>query len=750
MENVYIVMLVLLFALAITDLVVGVSNDAVNFLNSAIGSRAVSLKTIMVVASLGVAFGAIFSSGLMEVARKGIFVPGQFTFEEIMVIFTAVMLTDVLLLDFFNSLGLPTSTTVSIVFELLGAAVSVAVIKLYNSSADFGELIYYINTSKATQIIIGILLSVVIAFSIGALVQYLSRLVFSFQYEKKIKHVGAVFGGLSITSITYFIFIKGMKSIGFIPVEVKNYVNEQTLIIIIGSFIFWTIISQIAMSVFKLNILKAIIVIGTFALALAFAGNDLVNFIGVPIAAWQSVGIWQASGLAPNELMMDGLAGSVETPEFLLIIAGAIMVVTLWVSSKAKAVVDTGVNLSRQGDGAERFQPNNLSRIIVRYSIFTGNIIGSLLPKKVKNKIEAKFQKKEDFVKEKRIDAPAFDMVRASVNLVVASILISIGTNLKLPLSTTYVTFMVAMGTSLADRAWDRESAVYRVAGVINVVGGWFVTALVAFVAAAIFASIIWYGGITAVVILVALGTFFVVRGAILHSKKVKEEKEKKKFNRRDIITINEITIETSENVVDVIDGISKRYNRVVDHLGYHDLGKLKKDAKKVKKLESDVDELKGNIFYFIKSLEDDTVEASRFYILVLDHLQEMVQAISEITKSSYKHVNNNHKNLKFNQIRDLKSVDREMEVLFNEIITTFQTHSFENINKIIEEKEGLLDKVSGLIQKQINRIRTSETSPKNTKLYFGLLLETKDLISATLSLLKLFRDYYEDARKAF
>ncbi|TQD39642.1 inorganic phosphate transporter [Haloflavibacter putidus] len=750
MENFYLVMLVILFALAITDLVVGVSNDAVNFLNSAIGSKAISFKTILIIASLGVAIGAIFSSGLMEVARKGIFMPGEFYFDEIMIIFMAVMVSDVLLLDFFNSLGLPTSTTVSIVFELLGAAVSVAVLKLYTTSQDLSLLSQYINTSKATEIVIGILLSVVIAFSIGAIVQYASRFVFSFQFEKKIKYVGAVFGGVSLAAITYFIFIKGLKSVSFISTEDIDYIRNNTWVILAISFVFWTIVSQLIMSLFKVHILRAIIVVGTFALALAFAGNDLVNFIGVPIAAWQSFDLWMASGVAPSELKMTGLSGAVPTPELLLIGAGLVMVVTLWFSSKAKTVVDTGVNLARQGDGAEKFKPNNLSRVLVRYFVISSNVITSILPQRFKKKIETKFNKPNELLQDRRIDAPAFDMVRASVNLVVASILISIGTNMKLPLSTTYVTFMVAMGSSLSDRAWDRESAVYRVSGVVNVIGGWFVTALVAFTAAAIFAAVIWFGGMIAIVILVILAVVLIVRSAMIHNRKMKEEKAKKRFNRKDIISINEITSETSQNISGVIKNVNKRYSKIINHLGYHDLGKLKKDRKKLSKLEDDVDELKDNVFYFIKSLEENSVKASKFYILFLDHLQDMVQSISQISNASYRHVNNNHKNLKFNQIRDLKSVDREMQLLFDQIIETFDNQSFENIDKILDDKQLLLDKVSNLIQKQIDRIRTSETSPKNSKLYFSLLLETKDFIVSTMSLLQLFQDYYENAKRQF
>lgn len=753
MEDVYIVMLVALFALAITDLVVGVSNDAVNFLNSAIGSKAVPLRTILIVASFGVAVGAVFSSGLMEVAREGIFVPGKFYFEEIMIIFMAVMIADVLLLDFFNSIGLPTSTTVSIVFELLGAAVCVSLLKIYYSTGDYSTIYEYINTAKATQIILGILLSVVIAFTVGTVIQYFSRLVFTFQYEKKLKYVGAVFGGLSFTAILYFILMKGLKSIAMIPAEMLDYINNNSLVIVIVGFLIFTGISQVVITYFKVNILKIIILVGTFALALAFAGNDLVNFIGVPIAAWQSFEIWQsayqATGVLPNELLMDGLTGKVQTPVFLLLLAGIVMVITLWFSKKAMRVTDTEVNLARQSEGSERFEPNFISRGLVRYFILVGNVVERVIPTSFSEKLSEKFRKKELVSRNKQMDAPSFDMVRASVNLVVASILISIATNLKLPLSTTYVTFMVAMGTSLADRAWDRDSAVYRVAGVINVIGGWFVTALVAFMGAATFAAIIYFGGIIAIAILILLAVVLIVRSAVVHSRKVKEEKKLKRYNKSDIVTINEITVETSENISSVIGGINKMFTKTVDNLGYHDLNKLKKNSKGIDKLEEEIDELKGNIFYFIKSLDDDSIEASKFYILILDYLQDMVQSIGFITRTSYNHVHNNHKNLKFNQVRELKGIDVKLQSLFDDIQHIFDTHKFNNIEGVIAEKQQLLDHVSELIEKQITRIRTSETSPKNTKLYFGLLLETKDLIASTMSLLQLFREFNKEAKQS-
>ena len=751
MENVYILMLIALFALAIIDLVVGVSNDAVNFLNSAIGSKAVSLRTILIVASIGVAVGAIFSSGLMEVAREGIFIPGKFHFEEIMIIFLAVMIADVILLDFFNSLGLPTSTTVSIVFELLGAAVFVALIKIYYSTGDYGSLFTYINTSKATQIIFGILLSVVIAFALGSIIQYFSRLIFTFQYEKKIKYVGAIFGGLSFTALLYFILIKGISSIPLIPNGFLEYIKNNSFSIVIAGFVIFTGISQLVITTFKVNILKTIIVIGTFALALAFAGNDLVNFIGVPIAAWQSFEIWQvayqATGELPSQLLMSGLSKEVGTPILFLILAGLVMVITLWFSKKAMRVTQTEIKLSRQEGGDERFEPNYFSRGIVRYFIVVGNIFQSMIPESLSNKMSSKFNK-EGVLVEKGMDAPSFDLVRASVNLVVASVLISIATNLKLPLSTTYVTFMVAMGTSFADGAWGRDSAVFRVAGVLNVIGGWFVTACTAFLGAALLAAIIYFGGIISIGLLVLVAVFLIIRSSVIHTRKLKEEMKQKRFNRSDIVTINELTIESSQNISSVIGGINKMYTKTVDSLGLHDLNKLKKSSKGIEKLEFEIDELKGNIFYFIKSLDDESVEAGKFYILILDHLQDMVQSIGFITRNSYNHVHNNHKNLKFNQIRDLKAIDNKMQVLFDDIKLIFDSHSFSNIDKVIAEKRALLENVSELIERQIDRIRTTETSPKNSKLYFGLLLETKDLISSTMSLLQLFQEFHKEAKQ--
>ncbi|MGB5379103.1 anion permease, partial [Muriicola sp.] len=495
-ENIYLFMIIALAALAVTDLVVGVSNDAVNFLNSAIGSKAISFKTIMIVASVGIAFGAMSSSGMMEVARKGIFNPSEFVFSEIMIIFMAVMITDILLLDFFNTLGMPTSTTVSIVFELLGAAVAISTVKILDFGGGFTDLWTYINTDKASEIILGIILSVVIAFTIGALIQFVTRIFLTFSYNKKPVWIGSVFGGIAITSIVYFIIVKGLKSTALLSESTNELIALNTEVFILINLVFWFIVSWLTMQVFKQNIYKLIIILGTFALAMAFAGNDLVNFIGVPIAAFQSFQDWQGTGIAANEYTMEGLNAAVQTPTLLLLLSGIVMIITLWFSTKARNVVKTSVDLSRQDEGEERFQPNFLSRLVVKYSIKTYENINGIIPTFVKKKIDQQYEKDTSYLPKSKVkELPAFDLVRAAVNLMVASVLISLATSMKLPLSTTYVTFMVAMGTSLADKAWGSESAVYRVAGVFNVIGGWFLTAITAFIAAAFVAYILYIGG---------------------------------------------------------------------------------------------------------------------------------------------------------------------------------------------------------------------------------------------------------------
>jgi phosphate/sulfate permease len=739
--------------LATADLIVGVSNDAVNFLNSAIGSKAISMRTILIVAGVGVLVGAVFSSGLMEVARKGVFAPDLFYFDEIIIIFLAVLITDILLVDIFNSIGIPISTTVSVIFELLGASVCVALLKLYNDPSLQQNLTDFINIDKAFAYSIFIIGSVFISFFIGAIVQYLSRLVFTFKYDNSSIWLRALFGGISLASITYFILIKGINTISFVDQGFKDFIKSNTYAVVVVCFAFWISVSYVIKAL-KSNLFKFIIVFGTFALALAFAGNDLVNFIGVSIAAWQSFQLWLESfhlyGTLPSEFKMTALSGEISTPNHILFFAGLVMVLTLWFSSKAQYVVQTGVNLSRQGEGEERFNANKLSRLIVRSFFVLGITINKLLPNSLKAFIDLRFEKSQTVNDRKGITKPAFDMLRASVNLVVASILITIATNYTLPLSTTYITFMVAMGTSFGDKAWGRESAVYRVAGVLNVLGSWVLTALIAFTAAFVIALFVYYGGIYAAIALVIVVFAILIKTGINHSRKVKAELKKKRYNRIDIITINDITSETSQNITRIIQGLNTRYIKLVNSLGYHDHVKLKKISKQFPELENEIVDLKGNVFYCIKSLESDTVEASKFYLLTIDYLQDMVRCMSFMINSSSKYVSNNHRNLKFNQIRDLKRISSDLDDFFNQLNDVFEKNDFDEVKILLYKKNKLLDLVSEMIQKQIERIRTTDMGQQNTDLYFGILLETKDMIIAGINLLNLFYDYHKEAKQEF
>ena len=747
MDNIYILMIAALAILAIADLVVGVSNDAVNFLNSAIGSKAVSFKTIMIVASLGVAFGALSSSGMMEVARKGIFMPSEFYFNEIMIIFMAVMITDILLLDFFNTLGMPTSTTVSIVFELLGAAVVMSLIKISTSdSQTIADLGQYINTAKATEIILGILLSVVVAFSIGAFVQYNTRLLLTFNFEQKAKWVSALFGGIAATAITYFILIKGLKGASFVSGDFKLFISENAMIIVALSFIFWTALCSLITAVFKMSVYKFIIIIGTFAIAMAFAGNDLVNFIGVPIAAWQSYEAWVASGVPATEFSMEVMSKKVPTPSLLLFLAGLVMVLTLWFSKKAKRVLKTSLDLSNQDSVKERFESNFLSRGIVRFSTVISKYHGTILPKKVQDKIEKQFEKPKVLkLVDKHQELPAFDMVRASVNLMVASILISIATSMKLPLSTTYVTFMVAMGTSLADRAWGRESAVYRVAGVLNVIGGWFFTAFSAFVAAGIVAFLIHWNVKVMIPVLLLLVVLLLVRSYLSYKKKSTSVVDPKSLKKYESSTVQGIISESADNISNVVSRTNKIYSDVLKGLAKEDVKALKKSRKGVDKLDTEIEELRDNIFYFIKNLDETSVRGSSFYITILAYLTDMTQSLDFISKKSYKHINNNHKKLKFNQIKDLQEIDDSLDGLLVEIEEVFNSRKFERISYVLSRKQELISLISDKITTQIDRTRTEEESPKNTSLYFNILLETKDLVT---SIMNLMDEYYTSYKK--
>jgi phosphate/sulfate permease len=746
MDNIYLFMLVALAVLAVLDIIVGVSNDAINFLNSAIGSKAISLRTIMIVASLGIFIGAVFSSGMMEVARKGIFNPSEFYFDEIMIIFMAVIITDILLLDFFNTLGLPTSTTVSIVFNLLGASVVMSVFKILGSeSQTLADLGVYINTEKAITIISGILLSVLISFSVGALVQWMSRIIFTFQFEKKIKNFGTLFGGVALTSITYFIFIKGLKGTPYYG-ELSGFLKNNELLIIALAFVILTGFSYLFQKISDKSILIVIILVGTFGLALAFAGNDLVNFIGVSMAAYHSYEAWSVSGIDASLFSMESLDKKVPAEPFLLFLAGGIMVVTLWFSKKARNVAETEIGLSRQYDTHEKFNPNFFSRVIVNLFFKSSSGLGALLPNTVHQKIEKSFERNNTSLvnKDQSIDAPAFDMIRASVNLMVAGVLISIATAMKLPLSTTYVTFMVAMGTSLADRAWGRESAVYRVAGVVNVIGGWFLTAIGAFMASGVVVFLIRWDKKTMIPALLLLTLILLARNFLKHRNK-ESQVNHKELKKSESSTVQGIISESADNIVNVISRTSKIYSNFLNGLSTQNSDLLKKSKKGVAKLDSEIEELRDNIFFLIKSLDETSVRGSNFYIIILAYLTDIAQSLDFISKKSYKHVNNQHQKLKFNQFKDLKEIDDRLNLMYNEIIEIFNSRKFERVSLILAQKQEIIDFLTDKINTQIERTRLEESSPKNTTLYFNILMETKDLVN---SIMNLMDEYFTSYKK--
>lgn len=748
MDNIYALIIITLSLLAIGDLIVGVSNDAVNFLNSAIGSKVFSFRNIMIFASLGIACGALFSSGMMEVARKGIFNPQAFFFDEIIYIFMAVMVTDILLLDFFNTLGMPTSTTVSIVFELLGAAVVMALIKIFENGESLSDLPNYINTAKAVQIILGILLSVGIAFTVGALVQWVSRVLLSYQFDKKPLALNALFGAISLAAICNFILIKGLKGTAFASTAfdalqgqtVNQFLENQVFLVNTINVGFWFLIAYILMRLFKIDIYKLIIGIGTFALALAFAGNDLVNFIGVPIAAYQSYLAWIDSGVAAEAFSMGVLAKKVPTPTIFLMASGLVMILTLWFSSKARRVVKTSLDLADQNNTRERFRPNFLARSMVRLFSNANNSILKITPVRTQEFIQRAFASELviDITDKNR---PAFDRLRACINLVVAAVLISIATSLKLPLSTTYVTFMVAMGTSLADRAWGTDSAVYRVAGVLNVIGGWFFTALSAFVVCGSILYLIHIGGPVTIAVIVFVILLIIGRN-FLKTNKTAQIARKRFQVKSESNSLQGVIKESGDNVTGIVEQTILLYKQMVEGLSNDDFKQLFRVRKKADDLKRSVEELRNSLFYFIKSMEETSFVASNYYINLLGLMHDLAEDMQYMAKISHRHSYNNHKKISDFQHDDLLTLLFQLEFVFQISIEAFhERFSEEEFQKVVNQKEATYELIQNKIERQIIRTREAETSSKNTVLYFNLLTRTKDLIQHKFEIVE---EFYE------
>jgi len=730
--------------LAVVGLFVGVTNDAVNFLNSSIGSRVAPRHIIMIIAGLGMLAGVTFSSGMMEVARKGIFHPRFFLMPELITIFLAVMLANILLLDLFNTFGLPTSTTVSLVFGLMGAAVAVSLVKIYLENGDFAKLVDYINTGKALVIIMGILLSVVIAFFFGAVIQFVSRLVFTFDYAKRLKRYGGIWGGFALSVITYFILIKGTKGASFLSPEVVEWIKTHAWTILSISFLFFGVIFQLLITFTKINILKPIVLIGTFALAMAFAANDLVNFIGVPLAGLSAYNVAMATN-DPLRVTMEALQKPIHTQTFLLLIAGMIMVITLWTSRKARTVTKTEVGLGRQDEGIERFGSSALSRIIVRMVYSLSEVIKRVIPIPLRRTISNRLDP-SSYVSTPSFDGklPSFDLLRASVNLIVASAVVSFATSLKLPLSTTYVTFMVAMGTSLSDQAWGRESAVYRVTGVVTVIGGWFFTAVIAFTVSFIFGLMIYIFKLTAIIGLSILACFFILRSYRYHFKKQEETRTIEAFSLKDV-TDAETAIQTAfEQTGLFLKEVSDTLGICCEAAVSEDRQRLKNIKIETEKIQSWANVIVANIFKTLFLLHKEDISDTQKYSHTIRSLQNITESHRDIIMRIYEHFENYHTGFINIQKEELRQVKTHITRLLWNTSIMLRFRKQVDYDYITNQKRKLTELVDEFDKNQIKRIQNAESKTRLSILFYGILENCVEIAEQTENLLDIFQESFQ------
>ena len=743
--------IVFLFLLAIFDLVVGVSNDAVNFLNSAIGAKAASFKLIIAIAAIGIFCGATMSNGMMEIARHGIFRPEQFYFQELMCIFLAVMVTDVVLLDIFNTLGMPTSTTVSMVFELLGGTFVIALIKIAGDETGLLSFADLLNTEKALSVILGIFLSVAVAFFFGTLVQYISRLLFTFNYTGKLKYTIALFGGVAATAIIYFMLIKGVKDSSFMTTEYKQWVHDNTLTLVGACFIFFTILMQI-LHWCKVNVFKVIVLLGTFALAMAFAGNDLVNFVGVPLAGFSAYTDFMANGSGDTMgYLMTSLNEPAKTPFLFLIVSGIVMVIALMTSKKAQNVVKTSVDLSRQDEGDEMFGSSAVARSIVRSTMNTSSNIAKIIPESVKQWVDSRFCKDVMIME----NGAAFDLVRASVNLVLAGLLIAVGTSLKLPLSTTYVAFMVAMGSSLADRAWSRDSAVFRITGVLSVIGGWFITAGAAFTICFAVTLIMYYGGATAMLAMIALAIFLLVRSNINYSKKLKKSKTKDDLFARLIASKDKnerwtlLRQHVNNTLVGSMDFTIDAYNKVTDGFINEDLKSLRKTVNKTDNQKELLKKLRRKEILGLRRIDNNlAIEKNTWFHLGSNSCEQMLYCLKRICEPCKEHVDNNFNPLSERAVKEFIPVRNELTTLMEEARNVLADNNYEKTDIILKEGDRLKEKLSMLRKQQMNRIQEKDTNIKTSLVYLNILQESQELVSTWRHLLRAGRMFQSDLTK--
>ncbi|MFI3239584.1 MAG: inorganic phosphate transporter [Bacteroidales bacterium] len=728
MDPIFTVIVVILAALAILDLIVGVSNDAINFLNAAIGSKVAPLRVIMIIAAMGIIMGVLTSNGMMEVARNGIFNPGMFTFNEIMFLFLGVMMADVILLNTFNLLGLPTSTTVSLVFELLGSAVAVAIYKVANSAElGYTAIGTFINSDKALAIISGILMSVVIAFVVGTVLMYISRLIFTFRYAKQLRRYGAMWCAIAMVGILYFSVIKGLK--GVIPAEFYEFMYANLGLSILVA---WAGVSVILflLQMLKVNIMKVTVLAGTFALALAFAGNDLVNFIGVPIAGIES---YLGSNGDPN-VLMTSLEGKAAVPLWILASAGAIMAITLFFSRNAMKVAATQINLSSQKDEDERFGSSLASRSLVRFAMNLNNSVTNVLPERFVQKVGNRFT---PLPKEEQGDLP-YDLIRAVVNLTAASILICIATSFKLPLSTTYVVFMVAMGTSLADRAWGRDSAVYRITGVMVVISGWFITALAGFVLAIVIASALIWGGWAGIIIVGSVCCYALAYN--LFKKKSKKQEELELLDKpiiKDSTHAEDVLLSCTETVCDTMEEVTSIYNDMLIALFNEDRKTLKEMVTKSEYIYHQAHKRKYEIHTTLKEIQDQYIETAHFYVQIVDYMCEVSKALLHCVRPSYVHIMNNHTSLSEEQVMDLKEINDSVFSIVTRINDMVRQKDFTKIDDILVMRDELFNTIAVGIKKQLKRLKNEKASTKASTLYLNILSETKTMVLQSRNLLK-------------
>ena len=744
MEIMYLCIVLFLAVLAVFDLLVGVANDAVNFLNSSVGSKAASFKTMLVLASIGVFIGASLSNGMMDIARHGIYQPQFFYFDEIMCILLGVMLTDVVLLDVFNTMGLPTSTTVSMVFELLGGTFALALVKTLGD-ADTYSMGQLINTDKALQVIMAIFVSVAIAFFFGMIVQYIARVIFTYNYKKHLKYSIALFGGVAATSIIYFMLIKGLKDSSFMTAEVNDWIHQNSFLIMVSLFVFFTILMQI-LHWCRVNVFKIVVMMGTFALALAFAGNDLVNFIGVPLAGYDAYTDYMANGQAAGTdgWLMTSLLGSAKTPWYFLVAAGCVMVYALWTSKKAHNVIQTEVSLARQDEGEEGFGSTPIARRLVRYSMNLANGISKITPESTKRWLDTRFRKEELTLE----DGAAFDLVRASVNLVLSSLLIALGTSLKLPLSTTYVTFMVSMGTSLADRAWGRDSAVYRITGVLSVIGGWFITAGAAFTICFFVTMVIYFGGAVAIIALIAVAVYSLIHSQMMFKKR-KQKKESLDTVRQmlqsqdnaEVLTL--LRQHTREELNKVLSFAQENFERTVTSFLHENLRGLRRVNGSVKFEKQLVKQMKRTGTLAMSRLDNNTVlDKGLYYFQGNDFASELVYSVGRLVEPCLEHIDNNFKPLDAIQKGEFGDVSEDITNLLQTSRQTVEANDYNNLNDIVRKANDLNGQLAHLKRQELQRIQGQSGSIKVSMVYLTMIQEAQNVVTYTTNLLKVSRKF--------